>query len=66
MHSDGGRSERISGWKEERTPVLAVMIWCLGRAGKNVMPFENVGFGRVSGNERGWVCLNRLVFTGKL
>ena len=66
MHADGRWSEGVVVWEEEGAPVLAVMIWCLGRPCKYVVPFENVGFGWVGDDEGRWIGLNRLVFTGEL
>ena len=47
-HADCGRSEGVIGRKCECTPVLATLVRSVWRAGEDVMPFENVGFGRVS------------------
>lgn len=47
MHADGRRREGVVGWEGEGSPVLAVVVGCVGRAGEDVVPFEDVGFGRV-------------------
>jgi hypothetical protein len=44
VHFDRGRCERIVGWEYERTPVLAVIIWRLLRAGDDVVPSVLVSY----------------------
>ena len=39
MHADGWGCERVVWWEEECTPVLAVVVRGIGRAGDDVMPF---------------------------
>ena len=41
MHSDCGRSEGIVRWENERSPVLAIVVWCCSRTGYNIMPSIN-------------------------
>ena len=50
VHADRRRRERILGREGQRAPVLAVLVRCLGRAGEDVVPFEDVGVGRVGGD----------------
>lgn len=66
MHPDRGRSEGVVGWEEERAPVLAVLVGGRGRAGEDVVPFEDVGF-RGVGGDVGWrVGGDGGVFAGEL
>lgn len=38
MHSNRWRGERVIVREDESTPVLAIMIWRIGRASQYVMP----------------------------
>ena len=53
VHANGGRREGVVGWEHEGAPVLAAFVWCLGRAGEDVVPFEDVLLRRV-GDDVGW------------
>ena len=50
VHADGGRREGVLGREGEGAPVLPVLVWGFGRAGEDVVPFEDVGVGRVGGD----------------
>ena len=65
MHADGGRSEGIFGWEDEGPPVLAVVVRGVWGAGDKVVPFEDVGFGRVRVYVGRWVGLEGCVFPGQ-
>ena len=51
VHADCGRCEGVVGREDEGAPVLAAFVGRLGRPGEDVVPFENVGFGGVGGDE---------------
>ena len=53
MHADCGRGEWVVWWEHERAPVLAAFVGGVGRAGEDVVPFEDVGFAGV-GDDVGW------------
>lgn len=44
VHTDGGWCEGVVGGKDEGAPVLAAGVDCVGWAGEDVVPFEDVGF----------------------
>ena len=44
MHAYSWRGERIVGREQEGAPVLTVFVGGRGRAGEDVVPFEDVGF----------------------
>lgn len=66
VHADCRGGERVIGWEQKGAPILAPDVWGGGRTGENVVPFENVGFGGVGDDVRGWVGLDSLVFAGEL
>ena len=43
-HADRGWLERVLRREGEGAPVLAVVVGGVGRAGEEVVPFEDVGF----------------------
>lgn len=47
MHSDRRWCEWIIGWEDERTPVLAIVVWGFLRASDYVMPPMIVSLGLV-------------------
>ena len=51
MHSDGGRCEGVVWGEDERAPVLAAGVGCVGRASEDVVPLENVAVRRVGDDE---------------
>lgn len=53
VHADRGGRERVVGREDEGAPVLAVFVGGSGRAGEDVVPFEDVGFRGVGGDEFG-------------
>lgn len=65
MHADGGGGEGIVRWEIQCAPVLPVVIWCVGRAGQDVVPFEDVGFAGVRGDEFGGIAREGGIFTSK-
>lgn len=65
-HADCGRFEGVVGGEVKSAPVLTAGVGGVGWASEEVVPFENVGIGRVCGDE-GWRGgLDRFVFTGEL
>lgn len=50
VHPDRGRSEGVVGREGQRAPVLPAVVGGAGRAGQDVVPFEDVGFGGVRGD----------------
>jgi len=66
VHADCWGGERVVGWEEKGTPILASDVWGGGRTGEDVVPFKNVRFGGVGDDVRGWVGLDSLVFAGQL
>ena len=38
VHTDGGRCERVVWWEYQGAPVLAIMVWSVGRTGQDVLP----------------------------
>lgn len=64
VHPDGRGSEGVVGWEEEGPPVLPVFVGGGGRAGEDVVPFEDVGFGGVRGYVGWGVGLDGGVFAG--
>ena len=65
MHADCGRCEGVVGREHQRAPVLSAGVGSVGRAGEDVVPFENVCLGGMSDDIWGWVLLDVLVFAGK-
>ena len=66
MHADRGWSKGIRGWEEKGAPVLAVHVGSIWRTGKDVVPFQNVIFGRVGDYVWRRVCLDGGIFSGEL
>lgn len=66
VHADRGRGEWVFGREEECAPVLTTGIGSLWGAGEDVVPFENVGFGRMGDDIWRGVGLDGLVFAGQL
>lgn len=66
MHPDGGWGEGVVGGKEESAPVLAVVVGGRRWAGQDVVPFQDVGLGRVSDNVGRRVGLDGGVFSVQL
>ncbi len=64
VHPDGGGREGVVAREEECPPVLPVFVGRARRAGEDVVPFEDVGFGGVRGDVGGWVGLDGGVFAG--
>lgn len=62
MHADCGRGEWVVWWEHERAPVLAAFVGGVGRAGEDVVPFEDVGFTGVRDDVGRWRSLDILVF----
>lgn len=65
MHADSWRSERIIRWECQSAPVLPVVIGCVGWAGQDVVPFEDVGFARMGGDVFGRVTRKGGIFASK-
>ena len=38
VHSDSRWRKGVVRWKHQRTPVLAALVGCIGRAGEDVVP----------------------------
>jgi len=53
VHANRGRSEGVVWGKDEGAPVLAVFVGGARRASEDVVPFEDVGFRGVRGDEFG-------------
>lgn len=66
VHADRGWMERVGGWEEEGAPVLTVHVGCVWGTGQDVVPFEDVVFGRVGDYVRRRVGLDGGIFTGEL
>lgn len=66
MHADSRRSKRVIGWEEERSPILAVMVWRIWRTRENIVPFQNIAFRGLCGNEWWRVGLNSLILPCEL
>jgi len=65
-HADSGGFERVVGWEVEGAPILTVVVGGVWRACKEVVPFKNVGFARVSLDVRWGVLGDSLVLSGEL
>lgn len=52
MHANRWRSVRVVWREHEGSPILAAVIRCVGWAGENVMPFQEVLVRRVSDDVR--------------
>lgn len=63
MHFNRGRRKWIVGREQKRAPVLSTMIGSIGRSGKDVMPFEDIGFGGVGFDVWRWIFGDGFVFT---
>lgn len=64
MHFNGWRRKWIIGWKKKGAPVLSAMVGCIGRSGEDVVPFEDIGFGRMGFNVGRRILGDGFVFTG--
>ena len=64
VHADRGWRERVVWGEYEGAPVLAVFVGGAGRAGEDVVPFEDVGFRGVGGDEFGGRAREGGVFAG--
>ena len=53
VHADRRRGKRIVGWKVKSSPILTAFVGGAGWAGEDVVPFEDVAFAGVGGDE-GW------------
>jgi hypothetical protein len=53
VHADRWWGEGVVGWEHERAPVLPAFVGGVGRAGEDIVPFEDVGFAGV-GDYVGW------------
>lgn len=53
VHADGGWGEGVVGREHEGAPVLAAFVGGFGRAGQDVVPFEDVLL-RGVGDDVGW------------
>lgn len=56
MHSDCGGCEGVVWRENQGAPILTIVVGCVWRAGKDIMPFEDVGLGGV-GNDVWWGVL---------
>lgn len=79
MHSDCRWGEWVVGREDEGAPVLAIVIWGIGRTGENIMPprdgsvlvclgvegyaLEDVAVGGVGGDEWRGILCDVLVFS---
>ena len=66
VHADRGGSKGIVGREEERAPVLAVRVGGVGRTGEDVVPFQDIVFGRVSDDEWRGISLDGGIFAREL
>lgn len=66
MHADRGRSKGISGWKEEGAPVLTVHIRGVWGTSEDVVPFQDIVFGRVGDDVWRRVGLNGGILASEL
>ena len=66
MHADRGWSEGIGGWEEQGAPVLTIYVRGVWGTRENVMPFQDVIFGRVGDDVWRGVGLDGGIFAGEL
>lgn len=66
MHADRGWSKGVGGWEEEGAPVLAVHVGSVWGAGKDVVPFQDIVFGRVGDYVWRGIGLYGGIFASKL
>lgn len=66
MHADRGWSKRVGRWEEQSAPVLAVHVGSVWGTGEDVVPFEDVVFGRVGDYVGRGVSLDGGIFASEL
>ena len=65
VHANRGRGEGVVWREHERAPVLAAFIGGFGRAGQDVVPFEDVALGGMRNDVGRRVFGNGFVFPGE-
>lgn len=62
VHANGGGSEGVFRWEDERSPILTTLVRCFGGSGKDIMPFQYIAFRWMRDNVRWRILRYDLVF----